>query len=262
MISIGIAGATGKMGLHLVRLTLNEKDLRLAAALEYDSHPSLGMDIGIAHGAGETGVPLTSDLPEGVDVLIDFSTPEGTARHIDLCVRRGTAMVIGTTGIESLMPKIESAAGQIAILASPNMSVGMNLVFAEAARIARSLGIDYDIEIVEAHHRFKKDAPSGSALRIASEIAEATGRSLDSDAVYGRHGKPLDRKPGELGIHAIRGGDIVGEHTIIYATLGERVELKHVAQSRETFAHGAIRAARFLHGKKPGLYAMADVLKK
>jgi len=261
MIAIGIAGAMGKMGVHLVRLTMKEQDLRLAAALEYDGHPSQGVDIGLAHGAGEAGVLLTAELPEGVDVLIDFSTPEGTAQHIDACTRCGTAMVIGTTGIESLKPKIQEAAERVAVLASPNMSVGMNLVFAEAARIARSLGIDYDIEIVEAHHRFKKDAPSGSALRIAAEIARATGRKLESDAVYGRHGKPLDRRPGEIGLHAVRGGDIVGEHTVIYATLGERVELKHVAQSRETFAHGAIRAARFLHGRQPGLYAMADVLK-
>ena len=262
MINVGISGAMGRMGMQLVRLVHDDPELKLAAALEYDGHPALGRDVGLEHGAGALGVSLASEMPAGVDVLIDFSTPEGTAKHLDACVANGSALLIGTTGIESLKAKLEAASTKIAVLASPNMSVGVNLMFTVAAQIARSLGLDYDIEIIEAHHRFKKDAPSGTALRIAEKIAAATDRTLQDDAVYGRHGKPIDRNKGEIGIHAVRGGDIVGEHTVVYATLGERMELKHVAHSRETFARGALRAAKFLHGKKPGMYEMADVLRQ
>jgi len=250
----------GRMGMQLVRLVQADPGLQLAAALEHDGHPGLGRDVGLEHGAGAVGVELSTKLPPGVDVLIDFSTPEGTAKHLAACVANGTSIVIGTTGIEDLKGSIEKASEKIAVLASPNMSVGVNLIFSVAARIARSLGSDYDIEIVEAHHRFKKDAPSGTALRIAEGITAATDRTLAKNAVYGRHGKPIDRAPGEIGIHAVRGGDIVGEHTVVYATLGERVELKHVAHSRETFARGALRAAKFVQGKEPGFYDMSDVL--
>jgi 4-hydroxy-tetrahydrodipicolinate reductase len=260
MTNIAISGAMGRMGMQLVRLVQADPDLKLVAALEYDGHESIGRDVGLEHGSGAAGVKLAAEMPGGVDVLIDFSTPDGTARQLEACVAAGTAIVIGTTGIEDLGPKIEDAAREIAVLASPNMSVGVNLVFSVAAQIARSLGPEYDIEVIEAHHRFKKDAPSGTALKIAQQIAAATDRALDKNAAFGRHGKPLDRAPGEIGIHAVRGGDIVGEHTVMYATLGERVELKHVAHSRETFARGALRAAKFLHASKPGMYAMADVL--
>ncbi|NQT20077.1 MAG: 4-hydroxy-tetrahydrodipicolinate reductase [Planctomycetes bacterium] len=260
MTNIGISGAMGRMGMQLVRLVQADPALKLVAALEYKGHEAIGRDVGLEHGSGAAGVKLAAEMPGGVDVLVDFSTPDGTARHLEACMAAGTAIVIGTTGIEDLRQKIEEAEKQIAILASPNMSVGVNLLFSVAAQIARRLGSEYDIEIIEAHHRFKKDAPSGTALKIAQEIAAATGRALEKDAVFGRHGKPLDRAPGEIGMHAVRGGDIVGEHIVMYAALGERVELKHVAQSRETFARGALRAAKHLHGKKPGLYAMADVL--
>jgi len=260
MIKVGISGAMGRMGMQLVRLVAADPDLQLAATLEYDGHPALGRDVGLEHGAGAAGVELSAQMPEDVEVLIDFSTPQGTGKHLGACVASNTAIVIGTTGIEDLIPKIEEASGKIAVLTSPNMSVGVNMVFTAAAEIARKLGPDYDIEIVEAHHKFKKDAPSGTALKIAQKIAAATARSLEKHAVYGRRGKPIERTPGEIGIHALRGGDIVGEHTVVYAGLGERVELKHIAQSRETFARGALRAAKFIHGKNPGLYAMADVL--
>jgi len=260
MITVGISGAMGRMGVQLIKLVQADADLKLGAAIERADFPGIGGDVGILQGAGELGVKLSAQVPPGLDVLIDFSTPDGVAKLIDPCVSNRTAMVIGTTGIDSLKAKLAEAARSIPILASPNMSVGVNLVFRIAAEIARSLGIDYDIEIVEVHHRFKKDAPSGTALKIAEEIAKATGRSLDRNAVYGRHGKPLDRKPGEIGIHAVRCGDIVGEHTVTFATLGERVELRHVAHSRETFARGALRAAKFLAAKRPGLYAIADIL--
>ena len=260
MITVGISGAMGRMGVQLIKLVQADADLKLGAAIERADFPGIGGDVGILQGAGPLGVNLSAQVPPGLDVLIDFSTPDGVAKLIDPCVATRTAMVIGTTGIESLKPKLAEAAAAIPILASPNMSVGVNLVFRIAAEIARSLGIDYDIEVVEAHHRFKKDAPSGTALKIADEIAKATGRSLDEQAVFGRHGKPLDRKPGEIGIHAVRCGDIVGEHTVIYATLGERVELKHVAHSRETFARGALRAAKSIAGRKPGQYSIADIL--
>ena len=259
MIKVGISGATGRMGVNLVRLVLADAELKLVCAIERAGHPALGRDIGTEAGIGHVGVTLAAEPVAGMQVLIDFSAPDGTAGLVDFCAAHGIAMVIGTTGIEGLRQKLADASRKIAILASPNLSVGVNLLFRIAAEIARNLGPDYDIEIVEAHHRFKKDAPSGTALKIAEEIAKATGRSLEKNAVYGRHGKPIERAPGEIGIHAVRCGDIVGEHTITYCTLGERVELKHTAHSRETFARGALRAAKFLHGRKPGLYTMADV---
>ena len=178
------------------------------------------------------------------------------------CVQNGTSAVIGTTGLTPEMQvKIKATARSIAILASPNMSVGVNVLFKLAGDVAKALGEDFDVEIIEAHHRFKKDAPSGTAKRLAEVIAEALGRDLDKDAVYGREGIVGERTRKEIGIHAIRGGDIVGEHTVCFAALGERVELRHVAQSRDPFVRGALRAAKFLAGRKPGLYSMADVLR-
>jgi len=260
MIKVGISGAMGRMGVQLVRLVQADAELKLAAAVERADCPGIGRDVGLEQGAGALGVKLTAEPPADIDVLIDFSTPEGSGRQLDFCAAHGIALVLGTTGIESLKGKLAEAGKKIPVLASPNMSVGVNLVFKIAAEIARSLGVDYDIEIVEAHHKFKKDAPSGTALKIAEEIAAATGRSLATDAVYGRYGKPLERRQGEIGIHAVRCGDIVGDHTVMFVTQGERIELKHMAHSRETFARGALRAAKFLAGKRPGLYTMADIL--
>ena len=261
MIRVAINGAAGRMGRELVLLAHEDEELELVAAIEAAGSPSIGTDAGAVAGAGELGIAVTDVLAAGADVLIDFSTPDGTAACLDACRKSGTAMVIGTTGCSAEQrDALTAASADIPILIAPNMSVGTNVVFSVAAELARLLGPEYDIEIVEAHHRFKKDAPSGTALRIAEGIAEATGRDIEKDVVYGRGPGDGPRKDGQIGIHAIRGGDVVGEHTITFATLGERVELKHVAQSRQIFARGALRAAKWLADRGPGLYSMADVL--
>ena len=193
--------------------------------------------------------------------MIDFSLPAGTMRRLDTCVEREIPMVIGTTGLDDHQTgKVRAASKIIPIVFAPNMSIGVNLLFSIVGSVARALGEDYDVEIVETHHRFKKDAPSGTALKLAEAIAEATGRDLKKDARYGRRGAVGERASSEIGIHAVRGGDVVGEHTVTFATLGERVELTHKAGSRETFARGALRAAKFLLTQKPALYSMLDVL--
>jgi len=260
-IPIAVNGAAGRMGRRLVALAHEDPDLSVAAALERAAHPELGRDAGELAAIGPIGVPLSEELPATVEVLLDFSTPESTRARLPICVRHGCNAVIGTTG---LTPEVESeiqlAASTIAILASPNMSVGVNVLFKLAGQVAKAMGDDVDIEIVEAHHRFKKDAPSGTAKRLGQVVADALGRDLARDAVYGRQGITGERPRTAIGMHAIRAGDVVGEHTVCYATLGERIELRHVAHSRDTFVRGALRAAKFLAAKRPGLYSMADVL--
>jgi 4-hydroxy-tetrahydrodipicolinate reductase len=212
-------------------------------------------------GAGDLPCPIAEAMPEAFDVLVDFSLPDGSLGRIEECAERGLPCVVGTTGFSAEQhERIRAAAARTAVVLCPNMSVGVNVLFHVAAELARALGQEYDIEIVEAHHRFKKDAPSGTALKLAEEIVRATGRDLASDAVHGRGPGDPPRRPGEIGFHSIRGGDIVGEHIIYYTTLGERLELKHVAHSRDTFAHGALRAARWVADRGPGLYSMTDVL--
>jgi 4-hydroxy-tetrahydrodipicolinate reductase len=261
MLRIVISGAAGRMGRALVRLVAEAEDLELVGALEAPEHEFAGADAGELAGAGRLGVILADCLPESADCVVDFSLPEGSVERIEACAARGTAVVVGTTGFTNAhRERIDAAARKAPVLLSPNMSVGVNLLFRAAAELAKTLGPDYDIEILEAHHRFKKDAPSGTALKIAEEIAGATGRDLAKAARYGRGRGPAPREEGEIGIHAIRGGDVVGEHVVHYTALGERVELKHVAHSRDTFARGALRAARWLVGREPGLYSMADVL--
>ena len=204
---------------------------------------------------------LTSSLEADSDVLIDFSLPAGTLGVIDACIARKTPMIIGTTGIdEAGVKKIEAVAKMVPVVFAPNMSVGVNLLFKVAGEVAKALGDDYDVEIVETHHRFKKDAPSGTALGLARSIADALGRDLSTDAVYGREGAVGERTKREIGIHAVRGGDVVGDHVITFAGLGERIELTHRAHSRETFVRGALRAAKWIRGKKAGLYSMREVL--
>jgi 4-hydroxy-tetrahydrodipicolinate reductase len=261
MIHVAVSGAAGRMGRTLVRLIHESEDLKLVGAVEAAGHPCLGNDAGVLAGVGEAGVRLSSAMPEKLDVLIDFSLPEGSIRQIEACAGAGTPCVIGTTGFSPAQrERIAAAAKKTAIVLSPNMSVGVNVLFHAAADLARTLGPDYDIEIVEAHHRFKKDAPSGTAIKVAEEIARATGRNLDEAAVHGRGPGHGVRQPGEIGLHSIRGGDIVGEHIIYYTALGERLELKHVAHNRDTFGRGALRAARWVADRGPGLYSMADVL--
>jgi 4-hydroxy-tetrahydrodipicolinate reductase len=261
MIHVAVSGAAGRMGRTLVRLIHESEDLKLVGAVEAAGHPCLGNDAGVLAGVGEAGVRLSSAMPEKLDVLIDFSLPEGSIQQIETCAGAGTPCVIGTTGFSPAQrERIAAAAKKTAIVLSPNMSVGVNVLFHAAADLARTLGPDYDIEIVEAHHRFKKDAPSGTAIKVAEEIARATGRNLDEAAVHGRGPGHGVRQPGEIGLHSIRGGDIVGEHIIYYTALGERLELKHVAHNRDTFGRGALRAARWVADRGPGLYSMADVL--
>jgi 4-hydroxy-tetrahydrodipicolinate reductase len=264
MIELVVAGAAGRMGGRIVALARDTGDLRVVAALERPGHPALGRDAGEAAGAGPLGVPITDDpgphLKPG-RVLVEFTAPEATLAHLRVAAAHGAGAVIGTTGLgASEVEEVRRLAAQVPILLSPNMSVGVNLAFRLLALMARALGDDYDVEITEIHHRMKKDAPSGTAARMAEVVAEALGRRIEEVGVYGRHGLVGERGRREIGVHALRGGDVVGEHTVVFSTLGERLELTHRAHSRDTFAQGALRAVRFVAGAGPGLYSMHDVL--
>jgi 4-hydroxy-tetrahydrodipicolinate reductase len=260
---LALAGAAGRMGRTLVEAVLAAGDLTLAAALEAPGHPQLGRDAGGPVGA-TTGIPLTADVAAGVaaaDCLIDFTRPEATLAHIAACAAAGTAAVVGTTGFDAdQKARIAAAARRIPVAMAPNFAVGVNAAVKLAELAARILGPGYDVEIVEAHHRHKVDAPSGTALALGEAVAAALGRDLKSCAVHGREGITGERDPQAIGFHAIRGGDIVGEHTVIFAGEGERVEVAVRSGSRLTYAAGALRAARWLQGRPPGLYDMFDVL--
>ncbi len=245
-------------------LARGSADLRVVAALERPGHPALGRDAGEVAGAGRLDVPVTAD-PHPVlardRVLVEFTAPEATLDHLRVAAAQGARAVIGTTGLSvAQVGELRALAGRIAIVFSPNMSVGVNLAFRVLALMARALGDEYDVEITEIHHRMKKDAPSGTAAKMAEVVAEALGRDLGEVGVYGRRGLVGERSPKEIGVHAVRGGDVVGEHTVVFSTLGERLELTHRAHSRDTFAHGALRAIRWVPGAQPGLYSMHDVL--
>ncbi len=244
------------MGQALIEALRGEKELQLAAALEAAGNASLGKEI--------SGVRIGSDVGAALaaaDVLVDFTRPEGTLAHLRSCKAQGKAMVIGTTGFTAGQKhEIEEAARSIPIAMAANFAVGVNALFKLAETAARILGEGYDIEIIEAHHRHKVDAPSGTALQLGKAVASVLGRDLAKDAVHGRHGEPGARPAREIGFHAVRGGDIVGEHTVLFAGVGERLELTVRSQSRATYATGALRAARWLRGKPAGLYDMFDVL--
>lgn len=257
MHKIALSGACGRMGVRIASLIADANDLRLSATIEHKDHPSLGKTYGQVVGLPKIKTPITARLDEKVDVVIDFASPDSAEARLDECLKTRTALLIGTTGLPPETQRRIKAAGHfIPILPAPNMSVGVNLLFHVAAEVARLLGDSYDIEIVEAHHRFKKDSPSGTALRLAQGIADALGRDLKKNGVYGRSGACGERDAREIGIHAVRAGDIIGEHTVIYSNLGERIELTHRAHSRDTFAQGAVRAARFLAQARPGLYTI------
>jgi len=264
MADVVVAGAAGRMGSRLVALLQEEKDLRLVAALEAAGHPAVGQDAGLMAGTRARGVPITDDPVTALApgrLLIEFSIPEASLAHLRLVARAGGRAVIGTTGFSpAQLDEVARLAAAVPILLSPNMSLAVNVAFHVLAEIARLLGDDYDVEISEVHHRFKKDAPSGTALRMAEVVARALGRDLAATAVYGRHGLPGERPSREIGILAHRSGDVVGEHTVSFGSLGERLELTHRAHSRDNFARGALRAARFIAGAGPGLYSMQDVL--
>jgi 4-hydroxy-tetrahydrodipicolinate reductase len=253
---IVVAGAGGKMGQTLIEGVLADKSLELAGALDARGSPAIGRKFG----AIKVGADIGKAVAAG-DVLIDFTRPEGTIEHLEACARRGKSIVIGTTGIPAPLRKAILQAGRkIPIAMSPNFAVGVNAVFKLAEVAAGILGNDFDVEIVEAHHRHKVDAPSGTALKLGEVVAARLKRDLKKEARHGREGDTGARTAKEIGFHAIRGGDIVGEHTVIFAGTGERVEVTIRSQSRMTYALGALRAAKFLRGKRAGLYDMNDVL--
>jgi 4-hydroxy-tetrahydrodipicolinate reductase len=258
---IVIAGSGGRMGRTLLEAVMATPGATLAGALDVAGSDVLGRDAGELVGQA-CGVPVSADaaavIPRG-DCLIDFTRPEGTIAHLEVCERAGVRAVIGTTGFSADDRKrIEQAARRIPVLLAPNMAVGVNAVFRLAEVAARILGDDYDVEIIEAHHRHKVDAPSGTALRLGEVVAAARGTAMD--AQHGRQGVTGERRRGSIGFHAVRGGDIVGEHTVLFAGPGERVELTVRSGSRMTYAAGAMRGARFLMDAAPGLYDMQDVL--
>jgi 4-hydroxy-tetrahydrodipicolinate reductase len=260
---IAIAGASGRMGRMLIEAVLNDPDITLAGALDRQGAPTLGVDAGASFGK-KTGVVLTDDIDgvlAGADCLIDFTRPEGTMAHVEAALRHGTKLVIGTTGLDAEQKRVLAEAGEkVGIVFAANMSVGVNVTLKLLEFAARYFAQGYDIEIIEAHHRHKVDAPSGTALMMGEAVAGALGRKLEDCAVYGRHGVTGERDPSTIGFSAIRGGDIVGDHTVLFAGTGERIEITHKSASRVSYAQGALRAARFLAGRGTGFYDMQDVL--
>ena len=263
MMKIAIAGATGRMGRMLIETVLNSADAQLVGALEHNSCPQLGEDAGSFLGK-KTGVIISSDVAAvlaNAEFLIDFTRPEGTMAHLAVAEKTGTKMIIGTTGLSSeQIENLKKASSRLAIVFAPNMSVGVNATFKLLEIAAKMLNEGYDIEIVEAHHRHKVDAPSGTAVKMGEVISEALGEKLDDVAVYAREGHTGERKPGSIGFATIRGGDIVGDHTVLFAGDGERIEISHKSSSRQSYAQGSLRAARFLQNQTSGLYDMQDVL--
>jgi len=264
MVTFAVSGALGRMGSRIVFLGLQEQGLKLVGALERKGHPAVGKDIGPLVGFRESGVTLTDD-PErafrDAQVIVEFSSPQVTLEHLRLAIELKKAMVIGTTGFsKDEEEELRRLAQKIPCVVAPNMSVGVNLLLKVLQDIARVLGDEYDIEIIEAHHRLKKDAPSGTAMKMAQVIADALKRNLDDVAVYTRRGVIGERTKKEIGIQTIRAGDIVGEHTVLFGGIGERIEIIHRASSRDTFAKGALRATLWVVDKPSGLYDMQNVL--
>jgi len=248
------------MGSRLIALAKQAGDFEILGAIERPDHAAQARDVGDVAGIGPVGTAITFDLKPTPDVLIDFTSPSSMRHWLKTCRDRHIAMVIGTTGLaEKDHAAIDRAAEDIAIVQAPNMSLGVNVLFKIAGEVAKLLGDDYDIEIVEGHHRFKKDAPSGTAYGLADAILKATGKARET-LVFDRHGDDATRKRGEIGMHALRIGDEVGQHTAYFAALGERLELTHIATNRDTFVHGALKAAKWLAVQKPGRYAMSDML--
>lgn len=260
---VAVAGSSGRMGRMLIEATLAQADLALSGALELPDSPALGTDAGAALGR-RTGVRVTADLAEGLrgaEVLIDFTRPEGTLAHLAACRTHGVAAVVGTTGFSAAQKaELGALAQQLPIVWAPNMSVGVNVMLRLLAQAATALGPAYDIEVIEAHHRHKVDAPSGTALAMGEVLARARGLQLERDGVFARHGHTGERAAGSIGFATVRGGDIVGDHTVLFAGSGERIEITHRSSSRANYAEGSLRAARFLRGRAPGLYGMDDVL--
>ncbi|MEM5427640.1 4-hydroxy-tetrahydrodipicolinate reductase [Cupriavidus oxalaticus] len=261
--NIAIAGASGRMGRMLIEQVLNTEGVKLSGALDLPGSPALGQDAGLFLGRN-TGVAITADVEAGLagaDCLIDFTRPEGTLAHLAAAKKLGVKMVVGTTGFDDAgKAALAEAAKSIGIVFAANFSVGVNATFKLLEVAARLLSSGYDIEVIEAHHRFKVDAPSGTALKMGEVIADALGRDLKTCAVYAREGHTGERDPNSIGFATIRGGDIVGDHTVMFAGIGERIEISHKSSSRQSYADGAVRSARFLVDKANGLFDMQDVL--
>ncbi|OSZ63968.1 4-hydroxy-tetrahydrodipicolinate reductase [Hydrogenophaga sp. IBVHS2] len=258
-----VAGASGRMGQMLIDAVRAADDCVLSGALDIPASPAIGQDAG-AYAGQRLGVAITADVAAGLQgsqVLIDFTRPEGTLLHLRECVKQRVNLVIGTTGFtDAQKAEIAEAAKHIGIVMAPNMSVGVNVTLKLLEMAARALSTGYDIEIIEAHHRHKVDAPSGTALKMGEVIADALGRDLKDCAVYAREGVTGERDPSTIGFATIRGGDIVGDHTVLFAGTGERIEITHKSSSRATYAQGSLRAVRFLAGRSAGLHDMFDVL--
>lgn len=256
-----IIGAAGRMGRRIIALAVESKQFDIIGAVEDRNCPEIGKDAGLPAGIGSINVKISPDFPPKADVVIDFSAHAAFDSTVEYCLKQNCALVSGTTGLSAeQIKKIDEAAKKIPVIQATNMSIGMNLLFELVGQVAAKLGDEYDIEIIEAHHRFKKDSPSGSAMTLAERIAAQTNKKFPDCLDIGRKGKEALRKKGTIGIQAIRLGDTVGEHSIMFGSLGETVTISHSAHSRDTFAAGAIRAAQWLVGKKPARYSMADVL--
>ncbi|MDB9823460.1 4-hydroxy-tetrahydrodipicolinate reductase [Deltaproteobacteria bacterium] len=264
MIKAIVAGAAGRMGARIINMIHHSEDITLAGAFEHPESASVNRDAGETAGVGETGVRISGSLEEVIglgDVVIDFTSPDATVKNIRMVSVHDLSMVIGTTGITGdILQEVEELAKKIRCVMAPNMSVGVNVMFRIAAEMAAVLGDDYDIEILEAHHRLKKDAPSGTAIGLARILAESTGRDLERAAVYERKGIIGERSDEEIGIQTLRAGDITGDHTVMFGGIGERLELIHRAHNRDNFARGAVRAAKWIVNQPVGLYDMQDVL--
>jgi 4-hydroxy-tetrahydrodipicolinate reductase len=264
MVRTAVAGIAGRMGSRVAQLVRETAGLELVAGFERPDHPLVGKDLGEVMGAERLNLVVAAGIQqvlEQADVVIDFTSAAASLQHLEAASAAGKAMVIGSTGFTpEQIARAREVAGRIPCVLAPNMSMGVNVLFKVVAEVARLLGDDYDVEIIEAHHRFKKDAPSGTALKLGQVVAEALGRDLGQVGVYARHGLTGERDPQAIGIQTIRAGDIVGEHTVLYANLGERIEITHRAHSRDNFARGALRAALWVVQQPPGLYDMQHVL--
>lgn len=264
MIRLAVAGAAGRMGQRILTLAVQDKAFKVTGALETADCAALGKDIGSLLGTGDTGVFISSDTEkvfENADVVIDFTHFSAMDKHLKAAVAGKTAYVLGTTGLQEKHKKaLKAASAKIAIVQAPNMSVGVNLLFKLTELATQVLDDSYDVEVSETHHRMKKDAPSGTAVRLLEILADVRGKNMNKDIVYGREGEVGARPRGEIGAFAMRGGDVVGDHTVFYFGDGERVELTHRASSRDAFAQGSLKAAKFLSKKKKGLFDMQQVL--
>ena len=261
-IKLVVIGAAGRMGRRVLSLAAESGQFDIVAAVERPGHPDIGRNLSPATDSGLAEILLTDTCGAvEADAAIDFSLPEASERTADFCLENGIALVCGTTGLtDQQRDRLKTASEKIPVLYATNMSVGMNALFSLAGKVASMLGDDYDVEIVEQHHRFKKDAPSGSAMTLAENICRATGRDFPESLVHGRSGTNAQRRKGDIGVHAVRAGDITGVHSVIFGTPGETITLNHTANNRDTFVRGALRAAQWLVGKRPALYSMADVL--